>query len=311
MARVIDLFSPGSGLAQGLGTGIQQLAQHKIGEMVQQKRAAGLQSLFPNFNQQQAAGLAQQSPQVQQQYIKSILEGNQRGAFTKALSGIEGGEEQQNVLDQLTPKQASEYTKIKQAQRRQEFAEQSKIRPFIQKQFERYNSEKKIKDKVEQNLQLLKKYPDKFKKFSTIALSKAPEAIRSLLQRDPILRQYDANTNEIVTLKGQSRRGLPSKYKLTLEELAKAGLSQPYETQIAINEDFLGHFNEEKMFQKYLHSLSDKNGNYPANIEALASDYLLALDDPLDFPQYFKEGQRYEDDDGVIHIIRNGKWEDE
>jgi len=110
MARIIDLFTPGADLSKGLGTGLQQLAHHKIGEMVQQKQqqqqASGIQNLL-GFSQQQASALSQLPPEIQQLYIKQALESPQQEAFAQALGQASSGAQQQPSQEgqQLTNKQ--------------------------------------------------------------------------------------------------------------------------------------------------------------------------------------------------------------
>lgn len=99
----------GSALAQGLSGGLQNLMQHKMQAMQQQRAVQqttnGLQAL--GFDPKQAQQLAQLDPQTLQLVVKQKLEEPNQRAYAQALSSLLGGEpmEQQQmapVQQQLT-----------------------------------------------------------------------------------------------------------------------------------------------------------------------------------------------------------------
>lgn len=98
MAQILNIPGPGAQLAsmigQGLGTGLQQLAQNKL-EQLQQKQQAGrtstgLQAL--GFTPQEAQNISLLPPNIQSDIVKNYLQAAESSGIDQALAQIRGEE---------------------------------------------------------------------------------------------------------------------------------------------------------------------------------------------------------------------------
>lgn len=95
----------GGRLGESLGTGLQALAQHKMGQLQQRQQQArnvmGLEAL--GLTPQQAQGLSQLDPQALQEIVKSQLQSQREKEFQQAWTGELGQVSAQNAQQQLSP----------------------------------------------------------------------------------------------------------------------------------------------------------------------------------------------------------------
>ena len=113
---------------------------------------------------------------------------------------------------------------------------------------------------------------------------------------------------QLVTALGKLQKGVVGKYKLEQIERGKINVNQPIESQIEGLEDILAMADIEDAKQKYINSTKDTHGHYPLDIETKIAEFETAQNDPLKYPQYFKEGDRFFDDSGVEYVLHNGEW---
>jgi hypothetical protein len=193
----------------------------------------------------------------------------------------------------------------KRAEEDQDFKRFQAIKPFLHQKAEVLKAQQNVRSKVREALKIIKEHGHKF---PGIIKGNLPGAAQSIFIRDPEVRKYMSLVNEIVLARGHMRKGVPSKYKLMMEEMAKANINQPIKTQ----EDLLNYFKDDadKEFASHRFMLSQKgkNGEYPLDIEQRVSEYESAQEDPLDYPQYYRENAIYEDDNGKKFILKKGEW---
>jgi len=193
----------------------------------------------------------------------------------------------------------------KRAEEDQDFKRFQAIKPFLHQKAEVLKAQQNVRSKVREALKIIKEHGHKF---PGIIKGNLPGAAQSIFIRDPEVRKYMSLVNEIVLARGHMRKGVPSKYKLMMEEMAKANINQPIKTQ----EDLLNYFKDDadKEFASHRFMLSQKgkNGEYPLDIEQRVSEYESAQEDPLDYPQYYRENAVYEDDNGKKFILKKGEW---
>ncbi len=189
-------------------------------------------------------------------------------------------------------------------ERKQNFTEQQSLNSFLTKEQEDYKVNRQITRKAQEALDILrshsKDWPGAFK-------GNLSEAQRALLIRDPNVREYAAKIAELVILKGQARKGLPSNFKLKLEEMAKANLNQPIKTQENILESMINDASDSEKKWEFIVSNRDDKGNYPLDLKSRSVEFDMAMDNPLAHPHFFEEGTVVEDR-GLRRILRNGKW---
>jgi len=126
------LKNPYNEIGRNLGTGLQALAQYKIGQLQEQQQrqrtAQGIRALVPQLTEQQATAFAGQSPEIQKQYLKDIIERPQREALARGL--FNGGSNSQGAFNssaqsndiplQLNSKDALALANYQQGQRKEE-----------------------------------------------------------------------------------------------------------------------------------------------------------------------------------------------
>lgn len=100
------LKNPYSDIGRNLGSGLQALAQHKIGQLhmqqQQQRAAQGIRALLPQLSEQQAYSFSQQSPEIQKIYLKNALDTPQNQAYARAL-GLTNESQQSQLMPEQEP----------------------------------------------------------------------------------------------------------------------------------------------------------------------------------------------------------------
>lgn len=302
-----------------LSTGLQELIKAKSASMQarhqKQQAQQGLGAL--GLNPQEAAGISQLPQDMQSKILLAYLQrgGGAPGSSSETPetsgSGQIGGAGLAGTLQQPTLKerrhQANEdrkfQFKIEQAKREN----QNKLSPFLKKESENFKNSHKLKKVAQDLLENLEKNASKF---PGALVGNLPEAARNLLIRDPNVRKYMADANKAVILAAQTRKGVPSNYKIRMEQLAKGDISMPIETQKEIWRSFIEAEDLEEQRHKFIRKQKDKNGFFPEDIEQLANDFELSQDNPLEYPEFFEEGTEYLDVAGKKHRLTDGQWKE-
>lgn len=198
-----------TGLGSGLSRSLEQLAQ---------KKALGALGISP----EQAQGLAGLNPQVQSIALKQMLQQPQNQAFAQALSGMLGGSTPKNeqmgqVPPQLNSQQALQLAQLGMQRESNEIKRQQAIEksnaPYI----------KEIKDQSVPAKELDQILDDTLNLLNTGKIQTGP--LKSLIPdrlQNQETQAFVSNLNEIVTRKAQLGKGVPSRQRLLLEQLAKA-----------------------------------------------------------------------------------------
>lgn len=188
--------------------------------------------------------------------------------------------------------------------RKQAFAEQESVKPFLHKEAEDLKAQKQARDIAENMLKNLKKNKSRW---PGAIVGNLPDAVKSVFIRDPNVRKYIADANSLVSALAGTRKGVPTNFKLKLEALSKADLSQPIEAQEEILEDVIDKYEKAKERQKFIASQRDSRGQYPLDIERRTLDFETAQDSEMRVPRGAQEGDIYEDDSGQQWEYANGK----
>lgn len=252
----------GQNFGQSLGSGLQALLQHKLGEKVQaaqqSKTAQGLQGL--GFNQAEANQISMLAPEIQSQVVKQKLQQPNQQSFAQALQGILGGSELGELPGGLTAQQAGQLAEIGIKKNKQIAESQKELKPFLQAHGQDLKNAKTIHQKATAMLENLEKNKAKF---PTGLLSYAPE----VTFRDPDVRKYVADANTLVTLLAGSRKGMPTNFKIKLEQLSKPNLNQPIETQVALLKDLLESSQDVFQADENIRRIKKENkGLYPTDL---------------------------------------------
>jgi hypothetical protein len=303
MPQIIDDPGLTGHFSNALGTGLQQLINDKVTRM---KAAKGLGTFFPQAEAEQISNL---NPQMQNEILKAYLE---RGGGSLA-QGQEGGLGE--VLSRPKPLSAEAEAKIAQSEKKYQHqlelekkGYQDKLAPFLKGETANFKTQRELKSVVEDLLANLEKNKGEF---PGALLGNLPETARNILLRNKNVRKYIADANKAVILAAQTRKGVPSNYKIRMEQLAKGDISQPIEAQEEIWKSFLDTINKGEDRYKFIRSQRDKKGFYPEDIEQEAADFELSQDNPLEYPQFFDEGTDITDENtGKRYILKNGEWQE-
>ncbi|CAM5999028.1 unnamed protein product [Sphagnum balticum] len=130
--------------------------------------------------------------------------------------------------------------------------------------------------------------------------------LKALTIKNPLISEYTALGNELVSNLAGARKGAVTNFKLKLERASKADISQPIETQLARVRSVIDAENREGERIEYLESLANENGEYPQNIAGQGVKYDRAHENPLQYPSFFPEGTQDTDKNGVVREIKNG-----
>ena len=334
----------GTGYGQGISSGLQALANLKLQDFSQRQQAA-LQQQIRNQQVAQRAQAWQQGLGLPQGHPLGQLLGQAEPTEVRALlDRLEGlnvpmkgrpGQEQQPGAPQtqqlgggLTLGPGSQerrhreqmdiaQKKLKLAEKREEraktleerqqgYKEQQSLKPFLTESVKSYQNQKKASSLAQEMKEILQA---KYKKFPGAITGNLPTTLQNLFIRDKDVRSYAAKANELVTLLAGTRKGLPTNFKIMLEKLSKADLNQPIGTQFELLDAVIRNTDKEKNLQKFIHSLKNKEtGEYPLDLEQKTVEYDLAGENPLEYPEYYKEGTVYEDDNGKRFVVKNKQW---
>lgn len=287
--------------------------------------------------------MANLDPRTLGPVLKEIISQPRRAAFGNAVSSLsnrlfsnqgEGGENQEEApldLSQLNPNEAlqlintqlnAQNRKDTQQEKKRQFDEKQEVKkeeqdlkynnsvkPFLREQAKSYQEQKEIKKLAESALKIIKENRNDW---PGAIMGNLPTSVQSLIQRNPKIRKYMADIDNLVLLKANSRKGVPSNFKIKMEQLGKAGTDKPVDTQIEILEDIIRQADEVEQDQRYIHSTKDKeSGRYPLDIAQNLVEFNMARESPLEFPGAYEEGTEYTDDDGTVYVLKDGKWKKE
>lgn len=185
------------------------------------------------------------------------------------------------------------------------FNQQKSLKPFLDEQTLDYERHREIKTIVNDMLRLIQKNK---KDWPGPITGNLPGQVQAIFQRNPNIRTYVAKANELVGKLAGFSKGPLTIAKIKFAQLAKSDLSQPVDTQIDLLKGVLNRVRDSEDIQKFIGSKKDKNGRYPLDLKAQVVERQLAQEYPLEYPQYYKDGTEYEDEDGNIHILKDGEW---
>ncbi len=262
----------GAGLGHGLQAGVQTLLEQKLKAMAQEQQAnrfmqslSGLQKsglIKEDFTPEALQALKNTPESLQPTLLKQLLQAPQQQAFAKAIQSAMGGEGAEADLQGggLTGEQAATVANLQLKKQKQIAASQEKVKPFLDAHYADVRNAKLIRQKAQSALDILKKHRKKFPKG---LMSYAPESFF----RDPDVRKYAADLNTLVKLSSASTKGAVTNLKIKLEQLAKANLNQPLETQEAILNDFISAADSVDLETAEIERLRKENkGIYPEDI---------------------------------------------
>ncbi len=250
----------GSKLGTGIGQGLMDLANNRMGKIQQrelnQRTSQGLQAL--NFNPQEASALANLDPQILQNVVKQRLAAPNEANYLQALQSLLGGDQQtaqmpqgqqglphQQILNgqQQTPQGAQFQmgTRLPQgginAQQATKLAElaQSQIaeKSKAQRHIESINAPilKQIQEeaaparRVEKITNDLSKLLDTGKVITGLTGRLTPKELQTEEGQE-----FLSQLNQLVLEKAQLGKGVPTKLRLTLEQLSKPDVWQKPKT---------------------------------------------------------------------------------
>ncbi len=315
-----QLQSPGLGLQEGQQPNPEQLQQ--AGQMFKNAplqpgiEAGKAKNVIPGLNTlaQAAEGFAKQ-PQ-QESEVQS---------FPEIGHGIKGQPSpmQEQMPHQTTPREIGpkKYTmvprttgkgslanaKFEASQRKQEFTEQQSLRSFLNTEETELKEQRKIKKLANTMLDNLEK---NYKKWPGAFSGNLSRGKQELFLRDPDVRKYMADAQEMVLLKSKTGKGLPSKYRIQMEEAAKANFTMPIRTQKEVLERIASDSDTAEERNTFILKQRDSKGRMPLDLRERVAEFELAEEKPLQYPQYYKDGTEIEDDDGKNYVLKNGNWQE-
>lgn len=294
---------------RGIGTGLHALVENKTKEIQRQKNIDKLQRI--GFNPQ-AAELLNHIQEVDPAHFSSVLQSLGEGAYAQPQQqGVQSLEQPAIQSGEVVAEKPKGLFKNKAADERaqamRETATEKRLEPFLKGISEDYNISKQLYAKSRSMLENLQKNKAKFEKLRVAgALIDPNSKAGKILYSDPDVRKYIADSNGIVTLLANSRKGQPTNFKIRFEQLSKPDISQPVKTQ----EDLLRGIeqNAKDVFKvnKFVNEQQAKHGGKtPGNIrEMLISqgieDIFAGAEEEL------PEGSQYEEN-GKIFEIKNGQ----
>ncbi len=254
----------GSAFGTGLGSGIQALANNKLQQIQQQQQTAKAAQFWTGLGlDPQMAHQFASAPEAIQKSLLDRLEGvnlggQQSGREGSINIGANPAERRHKELIDLKRESLAEKRKLTEHQ--EEVAGQEKVQPFLHAQAQDFNNAKKIQNMATRMLANLEKNKEKWPNLAGYL----PDRIH----RNPEVRKYLADANQLVTLLAGSRKGQPTNFKIKLEALSKPQLDQPIETQEAILKDLISSSGEVFNTQKEIAKIKEANGgNYPRDLE--------------------------------------------
>lgn len=238
--NVASLFNQGT---TGSGINPQFLQQ-----LLQQGQAPEPQQAEP---QQQEAAAPEAAPQEAPPA---------HDALRRALMGGAGAEKPQDPL------------KL----RAQDFKESQATNTFIKAIADQYHEYKNVGDIAQRAKRLLDK---NIKKWPGALRGNLTGKAQELFERDPDVREYKTLSNEVITAKAKTGRGVPSRARLILEAAAKADLSQPVKTQRAIWDRLIKDAKDkQRILKDALDERDPKTGKYPLDLISRTLEKELSRD---------------------------------
>jgi hypothetical protein len=235
-----------------------------------------------------------------QQMIPREGTGNQ-GAPSPSATGVAEGPKKYRMVPRGTSGQSTQSEKL----REREYKEQAALRPVVEAEVKdiraQRNSRKIAKEALDNLVKNEKKWPGMFRGLATKALG-------DWAVQDPDVRKYVADISKLVMAEAGTRRGQPTNYKVKLEQLAKSDLSMPYETQKKLLESIINKGDEAELRLRFINEVKNEQGQYPTDLSTRIAEFDMALDNPLEYPQYYKKNDTYEDDNGIAYIHDGYGW---
>ena len=186
--------------------------------------------------------------------------------------------------------------------------EQEGLKTFLDEDRKKFQGLKKQKEIAEEMLNIVNNYKGKF---PGAIMGNVPEPLKKMWINDPKVRRFMQLQAELVRASAEKGGGRASKYLYQLAEAGKTGVGQPIETMQTALKNYIDEYGESKDREKHKATLRDKKtGRYPTDLPDRLTEYELAQEDPLSYPQYFTKGEIYEDDNGKRFKVKNGKWKE-
>lgn len=303
----------GASLGTGLSSGLQSLAQNKLQQMQQEKQAAAWQQAFPQLPPQLGQLFAQQ-PELAKSLLDR-LEGLQIGGVSPEIQPT--GTQQQPAQTGLTIGPSSQERRHRETLAQQKESTGLKIaQPQLTKIEETGRPARQLRKLSQEALGLVDKA------YTGIKGKITPQYLQSEEGQELITK-----LNQIVLMRAQQGKGVPSRLRLALEEGSKAAIWQkPQVIKNILNElsndpeilkDIARDQAREELIEEY-------EGSLPANsigkINKRSKEILSELKQshqaeqelaPLPSAAGLAEGQRAKNPNTgqYEYIVRNGQWE--
>jgi hypothetical protein len=146
------------------------------------------------------------------------------------------------------------------------------------------------------------------KQFPGMITGNLPEKLQQLLIRNPNVRKYQADINRLVKELSSTTKGNVTSLKIRLEQLAKANVSQPIETQEALLQEVIDESDRVANTTQFMESLKNKDGHLPDDTGSRLAEFDLAQDNPLQYPQYYSPGTTIEQNGAIYVNINGNQW---
>ena len=288
------LSNLGTGIGSGLSAGLQALAQHRLGELQQRASAArnipGLQAL--GFQPEQAQALSWLPESLLSQIVKQQLAAPQQQQFAAALNELLGGgqapqqapegiaalQQQQQPMPSaqeasriaikpgLTEQQATKLAELGMKRTEQQQKSQQHIDKLAAPVFKGIKEQAIPARKIVKLATDIKDLVNTNKAFTGISGRLTPKELQT-----PEGQVLLAKINDLVLQKAQLGKGVPSKLRLTLEELAKPAIWQKPKALLKLVSDIA----EDPELQKFIsldesrEKLIQEHENIPKNFESI------------------------------------------
>ena len=320
MPQIINESTLGGNLGTGLGQGLQLLAQHKMSELTKRQTQSKSAQLWKSLGlpADVADSIAAQPESIQ----KALLD---------RVEGAEFATQPQPAVSPTTEAGTSALPQPTGARIGPNPMER-RHREQLAAQYEKINAPiiKDIREKSVPARQAVELSDNLLKILKT---GKVKTGLRGLLTPNFLQSQegqeFLSGINQLVLLKAQLGKGVPTKLRLTLEQLSKPDVWQKPKTI----ENLLTKMRNDPEVQKAIaesealqNILGENEAVQPKNLRALVNretDKLLKTKkesltkessftkETLPLASNYKEGQRARNPDTgeYEYIIRNGKWE--
>jgi hypothetical protein len=272
----------GESLGTGLSSGLQALAQQRLGEIQQRasmgRNATGLQSL--GFQPEQAQSLAGLPESILKEITKQHLLGPQQEAYGQALNQLLGNKnesianEGQPAVNQQQPQpkprlneqQATKLAEISLRKNEQQQKAQQHVDKLAAPIFKEIKENGVPSRKIVKLATDIKDLLKTNKALTGVAGRLTPKELQT-----PEGQVLLAKINDLVLQKAQLGKGVPSKLRLTLEELAKPAIWQKPKAILKLVNDIA----DDPELQRFIsldearEKLVQENEFLPRNFESL------------------------------------------